>query len=439
MERINAYLSGVILPIALLACSVFFIVRLSGAPFTHMSKFLSIMLKKRSGSGASPIRAVIFALAGTLGVGNIVGVASAISLGGAGALFWMWVSAFMAMILKYSEVVLAVKHRRKRNGDNYGGAQYYMTDLFALKGKSGVGVVFTLVFTALCLLNGFTMGGMIQSNTISEAFEITLEIPRGAVAIGVAITLIIVFLGNGKRIFSLCEKLVPFVSILYTLLCLAVIIKSYAQIPTVICEIISDAFNIRAAGGGALGFFMSRALRYGTIRGLFSNEAGCGTAPTAHATSDTDAPCEQGFLGMLEVFIDTIVVCTLTAFVLLLNKDCLKLENPINTVLSAFELSLGEASGVLIALSLFFFALATIICWGYYGKECIYFVCKNCLAHRIYFVFFILAVSAGAYISLDGVWQAADLAIGLMTPMNLITLIFMNKEIVNETKQYFKK
>lgn len=439
MDSINFYLSGVFVPVALLIASVFFLVRLKGKPLTKILTLMREIFKKKNGNDTSSIRAVIFALAGTLGVGNIVGVASAIALGGAGAVFWMWISAILAMILKYSEVVLAVKHRRTRKSERFGGAMYYMTDLFAYMRKPFLGRIFTGIFVVLCLLNGFTMGGMIQSNSVAEAFEATLGVSKICVAFVIIVILCIVFFANGKKVFSLCGRLVPFVSILYTVLCLAVIINSYDRIPAIMSDIIDDAFSFAAIGGGALGFMTSRALRYGTIRGLFSNEAGCGTSPMAHATSSTDSPCEQGFLGIFEVFVDTILVCTMTAFVILINAKSLSCANPILTVLTAFEISFGRVSGVLLTVSLFLFALATIICWGYYGKECIYFISKSQTSQNVYFVAYILFVGLGCCISPDAAWQVADFAIGLMTPMNLITLVFMSDEIARETEMYFKK
>lgn len=441
MESINKYLSGTFVPIALLICSLFFFIVLRGKPIVNPIVMLKSVFRKKKGNGVSPVRAVIFALAGTLGVGNIVGVASAIALGGAGAVFWMWISAFLAMILKYSEVVLALLHRRNRNGENFGGAMYYMTDYFVSCKKAFFGVIFTFIFVALCLINGFTMGGIIQSNAISESFRITINTNPVIVGGIIAFLSVIVFFFNGKRVFSLCAKLVPFVSILYLCMSLAVIFKSYQKIPGVFAEIFDGAFNVSAIGGGGTGFMISKALRYGTIRGLFSNEAGCGTAPIAHATSNTEHPSEQGILGIIEVLIDTIIVCTLTALVILINKDVTMTfaDNPMMMVFSAFSISLGGFSNILLSVSVFLFAFATIICWGHYGKECIYFVTPNSKVEKLYYCVYIFTVFVGSYISLENVWQLADFAVGSMTLMNLFILVKMNGEIKNETFRYLKK
>ena len=441
MEIINKYLSGTLVPIALFLYSIYFLVKLRGRPIINPGIIVKSIFRKKKGSGTSPIRAVIFALAGTLGVGNIVGVASAIALGGAGAVFWMWVSAFLAMILKYCEVVLSVLHRRSRNGENYGGAMYYMKDFFRSRKKHIIGIIYTFIFTALCLLNGFTMGSVIQANAISESFKASFKISPIITGIILSFLCVTVFLFNGKKVFSLCEKLVPLVSILYLFMSFVAIFRSRERLPSVICEIFEGAFSTASAGAGAFGFLISKALRYGTIRGLFSNEAGCGTAPIAHATSNTDSPCEQGFLGIIEVFIDTILVCSVTAFVILLNKETAFnfVDNPMLMAFSAFSASLGKASGMLLSISVFLFAFATIICWGYYGKECIFFISKNNKLEKIYYCFYIITVFLSTYISLDAVWQSADFAVGTMTLMNLYILGKMSGEVRKETQIYFKK
>lgn len=439
MEHINRVLSGTLVPVALALCALFFLCLFKGKPMSRPKAMLRAIFKKKSGVGTSPVRAVIFALAGTLGVGNIVGVASAIALGGAGAVFWMWISAILAMILKYSEVLLAVRHRRVRGGEYYGGAVYYIKDCFTERNRNKTGALFAFVFLVLCLANGFSMGCVIQSNAISNATEAVFGLDKTLVGVVVAILSVVVFFLNGKGIFALCEKLVPFVSAGYILMSLAVIILSWDRVPTVLAEIIEEAFSSRSAGGGALGFLVSRALRYGTIRGLFSNEAGCGTAPTAHATSNTTSPCEQGFLGIVEVFIDTILVCTMTALVILLNPVSITefSDNPIMMALSAFSAALGDASGVFLCVAVFLFAFATIICWGYYGKECIYYLNKSRGAERAYYFMYVIFVFVGSFIKLDAVWQIADFAVGAMTLMNLFVLFLMRSEIKKETNGYF--
>ena len=285
------------------------------------------------------------------------------------------------------------------------------------------------------------MGGIIQANAISESAGITLNIDGRIVGAFLGVMCIIVFMFNGKRIFTICEKLVPFVSVLYLVMSLAVIFLSYQSVPAILMDIVKSAFAFESATAGVFGFFLSKSLRYGTIRGLFSNEAGCGTSPIAHATSRTENPVKQGVLGIVEVFIDTIVVCTMTALVILINGDNMQSggDNPISIVYSSYAAFLGGISDILLCISIFLFAFATIICWGYYGKECIYYFSKRKLAERIYYCFYILAIYFGAFINLDLIWELADLAIGGMTIMNLFVLYKMRKEIANTTELYIKK
>ena len=440
METINNYLSGSIVPIAIAVCAFLFMIVLCGLPLIKPIKMMKLLLEKSKGNGSS-IRAVIFALAGTLGVGNIVGVASAIAMGGAGALFWMWVSAFLAMILKYCEVVLAVVHRRTRGGEYYGGAMYYMKDYFNSCQKFTIGTLFSLIFVVLCLLNAITMGCMIQSNSISTSLNTAMGFDMKSAGIWVALLAAFVFFFKGKSLFSLCEKLVPFVSSLYIGMCLIVIFSSYDEMGRILEKIIKDAFSVDSAGAGLFGFLISRAIRFGTVRGLFSNEAGCGTSPIAHATSNTDSPCKQGILGIIEVFIDTIVVCTLTAFVVLKNEDVISqyTNEPMLIVAKSFERELGTVSVIILALCVFLFAFATIICWGFYGKECVYFFSKKIKSEKIYYAFYVAMTFVGAFVSMDLVWQIADFVVGAMVLMNLYVLWKLRSEIKRETFLRFEK
>ena len=439
MEILNKYLSAVVLPIVLLICAIFFLIKLRGKPIFNPLLIIKSIFRKPSNGGAMPIKAVFLALAGTLGVGNIVGVASAIYLGGAGSVFWMWISAFFAMILKYAEVVLAIKYRKSRNGEYYGGAVYYMSECF--KNINGVGYIYTLVFSFLCLMNCFSMGCMIQSNSISDAFEQVLKVPSIVIGLLVAFLSIIVFFFNGRLLFSLCEKMVPLVSIIYCSMCLISVINSYEKVPLVFLQIIKDAFTFEAAGTGMFGYLISKSIRYGTVRGLFSNEAGCGTSPIAHATANTNSPFEQGCLGIVEVFIDTMLICTLTAFVILTNgNDALvRGDSSIMIVFSSFSVSLGSMTNIILCICVFLFAFATIVCWGYYGKECIYYLNSSKRAEKVFYLAYVVFVFLGAVMKMEFVWQIADFSIAMMTLMNLFVLILMNKKVKYETDLYMKR
>lgn len=441
MEFINKYIFGAGVPIFLFSVAIMLIITLSGKPFVHPIRTVRGMFSKKRSGGVSPIKAVLLALAGTLGVGNIVGVASAIALGGAGAVFWMWISAIFAMILKYAEAALAVSHRRYRNGESYGGAMYYMKDAFDRQEKPMRALIFPSVFALLCIVNAFSVGCVIQSNAVSESFHGIMGVPRWLVGVLIAIFAGIVFFGRGKRIFSAAASLVPAVSVIYIVMSVIVIVNGADRIPQILSDIFGEAFSLSSAAGGAAGFLLSRGLRYGTIRGLLSNEAGCGTAPIAHAASNTDSPAEQGFLGMLEVFVDTIVLCTMTAFVILLNMDASMAfaDDPIMMAFAAFSQTLGGTSEVLLCISVLLFAFATIICWGYYGKECVYFFTKSKKHQTLYFAAYTAFAFLGSITSMGGVWQIADLSIGGMTLMNLFVLCKMRGEIKDITLSYFKK
>lgn len=441
MEWINKYVFGAGVPLLLFGVAILLFIMLSGKPLLNPVIMLRGMFKKKSGGGVSPIKAVLLALAGTLGVGNIVGVASAIALGGAGAVFWMWISALFAMMLKYAEVALAVSHRRRREGENFGGAMYYMKDMLTAENRCGLALIFSGAFALFCIINAYSLGCVIQSNAVSDAFSGIMSAPRGAVGAIVALLCAAVFFGKGKKIFTVASSLVPIVSAIYMVMSLIVIAEGIDRIPDVFAEIFQSAFSIDSAAGGVAGFLLSGGLRYGTIRGLFSNEAGCGTAPIAHASADTDSPAEQGFLGIFEVFVDTIVLCTMTALVILLNFDAVSelSASPIMMTFSAFSAVLGEASELLLCISVLLFAFATIICWGYYGKECIYFFSKKKIYQNIYFSVYCVLVFAGAIMPMDRVWGIADFAIGAMTFMNMFAIFKMRGEIKDITLAYFKK
>lgn len=338
MDKINGVIGGALVPFLLAVVGIFFVIFLGKGPIRRARGLLS------RGRGGGSLRAVSMALAGTLGVGNIVGVASAIALGGAGAVLWMWISALLAMILKYSEVVLALLHRRVRSGEVYGGAMYYMEDCFSWRGHKRLGRAYSIGFAVLCLVNAFTMGGIIQSNSIARSVEATVGVSGVWVSLPLAAMCVFVFLFGGERLFSLCEALVPLASVGYVVMCLAVIILHADRVSEVLLRIVREGLSVEAAAGGAVGFLSSRALRFGTIRGLFSNEAGCGSATIAHATADAASPGAQGVLGMVEVFVDTMVVCTMTALVVLLCGEWALFggDDAMSAVDEAFRTSLGE-------------------------------------------------------------------------------------------------
>lgn len=443
LEFINDNIISVITPILLLLAGLFFSFKLKFFYIRHPLKIIKSMLKRQKRGGISPFRAVTLALAGTLGVGNIAGVASSIAIGGFGSVFWMWVSALVAMVLKYAEIVLAIRHRRA-DGDCYrGSASYYIEDLFASKKKNSFGRFLGGIFAVLCVTNAITMGCMIQSNAISTSFEGVWHIEPWIVGCISALLCVVVISGNAKWISSFSEKTVPLMTAGYILLSAAVLVTRREYISTAFSAILRDAFTFDSTVGGILGFFISRGLKAGTMRGLMSNEAGCGTAPTAHAAAECDSPAAQGFWGLFEVFVDTILLCTLTALVIIVSVmgggDAMSFSSdPMMMAIKAFSSVLGGWSEYYMAISVLLFAFATIVCWAHYGKESVTFLTKRQSLAAVYIILYSLFVFIGALTAPKSAWLAADLALGTMTIINLIILFLMRKEIKIETDRFFK-
>lgn len=444
LEFINTNIISVLTPILLLISGLYFSVKLKFFYLRHPIKIIKSMLTRPKKNGISPFRAVTLALAGTLGVGNIAGVASSIAIGGFGSVFWMWISALVAMVLKYAEIVLAIAHRRVENDEYRGGASYYIYDLFASKGKKVFGKLLGAFFALLCIINAITMGCMIQSNAVSTSFEGVWNIPTWVSGTVVALLCVVVISGNARWISAFSEKTVPLMTLGYIVLSAAVLIIKRDLIGDAFAIIFKDAFSFRSATGGVLGFAISRGLKAGTMRGLMSNEAGCGTAPTAHAAAETDSPAKQGFWGIFEVFVDTILLCTLTALVIIiaiLSGDNLlaHADNPMMMAIRAYSSVLGGWSEYYMAISVLLFAFATMICWAHYGKESIIYLTEKKLPVAIYVISFCLFIFVGAIATPKSAWLAADLALGVMTIINLIVLFLMSGEVKKETERFFKK
>ena len=401
------------------------------------------MLSKPKIGGISPFRAVTLALAGTLGVGNIAGVASSIAIGGFGSVFWMWVSAAVAMVLKYAEIVLAIRHRRREGNEYRGGASYYILDFFVSKGKKTIGKILGGVFALLCIINALTMGCVIQSNAISTSFEGVTGLPTWIIGAILAILCVIVISGNAKWVSAFSEKTVPLMTVGYILLSVAVIAAKWELIDDALAAIFKDAFTFNSAAGGIIGFAISRGMKAGCMRGLMSNEAGCGTAPTAHTAAECSSPAAQGFWGIFEVFVDTILLCTLTALVIIVSVlgggDAMAFSSdPMMMAIKAFSSVLGTWSEYYMVVSVLLFAFATIVCWAHYGKESISFLTKRTSFSAIYVILYSLSVFVGALTAPKSAWLMADLALGTMTIINLVILFLMRKEIKQETDRFFK-
>lgn len=454
LEKINQFL-GVITPFTVLASGIFFAWLLRGLPFSRIRTGLRGLTRQR-GDGASALRSLALALAGTLGVGNIVGVSSAIALGGFGAVFWMWISALAAMFLKYAEVVLALRHRETlRDGSHRGGAPYYIRA--CLSGRSGarVGIGAAILFALLCLANALMMGCVIQSNAISSASKSAFGISPLLCGILLALLCFALLIRGSRVITAVTSILVPVMSGAFLVLSLAVLFLRRDAIPEAFLAIFTNAFRPESAAGGTLGFLLSRGLRFGTIRGIISNEAGCGTSPTAHAASNAKSPVEQGLFGIIEVFIDTILLCTVTALVIIIHFDGIShlVSDPMSMTLAAYCAPFGAAGatlvGGLLSISILCFGFATMLCWAHYGYESLAFILrvatkKNELdvtrqkrSTLIFSLCFCAAAIVGAVSAPLLIWSLTDLVTGVMTLFNTSVLCLGAKQIRSETFTYF--
>ncbi len=400
--------------------------------YSMKNTFLKMFSKEQSGEGeVTAFQAVSTALAGTIGTGNIAGVATAIAIGGPGAIFWMWLAAIFGMTTKFTEVVLSIQYREKTPDNHYvGGPMYYI--------ENGIGWKWLAVlFAAFGALASFGIGNMVQSNSVSDALNTTFNVPPLATGIILAILSGLVIVGGIKRIGAFTEKLVPFMAAIYIVGGLIIIILNIGQVPAAIGEIFSSAFTGSAATGGFAGSTITLAMRYGVARGVFTNEAGLGSAPIAHAAATTDHPVRQGLWGIFEVFADTLVICTISGLLIVMSGlwDT-GLEGAALTA-AAFDHSLPGGKYI-VSISIVLFAFSTIIGWQYYGERCIEYLFgpKSRLPYRIVFIPMIIV---GAIGGLRPIWDLADTLNGLMAIPNLIALLILSPVVVRLTKEFFSK
>lgn len=427
-------------PILLFGTGFFYIFRLRGFYLLHPLRCARLLTERGPTDGISPFRALTVALAGTLGVGNIVGVASALHLGGAGAVLWMLISALVAMVLKYAEITLAMRHRRTDpDGHPTGGAPYYIRDGLSARGLPRLGKLLAAVFALLCLINAITMGGLLQINAVAGAMDEGFSVPPLVTGAAVAILAVAVVKGGAKRIASLTEKLVPLMTVGFLVACTAVLILRRERIPAALAAIWQEAWCPETAGAGVLGFLMSKGLRFGVMRGLVSNEAGCGTAPMAHAAANTDSPARQGVFGLFEVFVDTVLLCTVTALCILVSDSGPHAcgDDAVRTAQTAFSSVLGSFAGWFFAIAILFFGVATVICWAHYGMTCVRYLTVRPIAETLYILLLAATLAVGAVTTPALAWTLADLAIAVMTVLNLWILLLMHKEVEQETDLLF--
>ena len=406
------------------------------------------MLKKREASDGAltPFQAVCTALAATVGTGNIAGVAGAIAIGGPGAVFWMWISALLGMCTKFSEVTLAVHFREKNaEGDLVGGPMYYI--------KNGLKKQWhwlAYLFAAFGVLTVFGTGNATQVNTITTAIDSALynygviseqNVSTLNLVIGIILAVLIglILLGGIKRIGQVAEKLVPFMAVIYIILAIGVVILNYRNIPTVFASIFKGAFSPASVTGGAVGsFFMS--MKKGVSRGIFSNEAGLGTGSIAHACADTRKPVKQGFFVIFEVFVDTIVICTLTALVILCSGVPVGYGDAAGAELTilGFTSTYGSWVSIFTAIAMCCFAFSTIIGWGLYGTRCVEFLLGT-RANRPFMIVYALVAIVGATMELGLMWNIAETFNGLMVIPNLIAVFLLSGVVVRLVKEYFDR
>ena len=455
-DAINGIVWGPIMLVLLVGTGIYLSIAMGFPQFTKfgyaMRNTVGRMFRKHTaGEGeVTPFQAVTTALAATVGTGNIVGVTGAIVLGGPGAVFWMWISALFGMVTKYSEVTLAVKYRqRNEDGDWVGGPMYYI--------KNGLGKRFKWlgsVFAVLGAIAAFGIGNIAQINsiadsvnTVAQAFNPAAADARGAIALAtgivIALFVAIVVIGGIKRIGQVTEKLIPFMAIVYIVGALVVIFAHADRIGPAFASIFRYAFNAQAVIGGAYGAALRTAMTKGVARGVFSNEAGLGSAPIAHAASSEKNPVKQGLYGIFEVFMDTIVICTLTSLVVLTsgaaegswgNGDAAGAV----TAIAGFSSTLGAKGGsTLIAVGLLLFATSTILGWALYGTRCIEFLFGT-KAVKPYQILFVIVIVLGATLNLKLVWDISDTLNGLMAIPNLIGVLLLSPVVFKLTREHFK-
>ena len=400
----------------------------------------------------SQFQSLCTALAATVGTGNIVGVAGAILVGGPGAVFWMWLIAFFGMMTNYSENVLGIYYRRKNEqGEWCGGAMYYLRDgLGAKKGCKRIGAILAAAFSVFCFLASFGIGNMTQVNSISGNMEAVFGVPTWVSGIVLLILCGLVIVGGLKRIATVTEKIVPFMVLVYMVGTIAILVMNIKMVPAVFTAIFEGAFALKAAGGGIVGYGMKLAIEQGMKRGVFSNEAGLGSSVMVHSNSNVKEPVRQGMWGIFEVFADTMIVCTLTAFVVL-SSGLVDLETGVavaeysgvaltkaNVVSTVFTMYFGKLGGAFVAIAIMLFAYSTVLGWSHYGsKACEYlFSTKSTMVYRVIFV---IATFGGAVMGENLAWDIADTLNGMMMIPNLIGVIVLSPIVYRITKNYVNR
>lgn len=440
LNAVDSFVWGPVLITLLLGTGLFLTIRLKLIQlfkFGYAWKLISGKYDDPEDEGdITHFQALSTALSATIGTGNIAGVATAIAAGGPGAVFWMWVTAFFGMSVKFTSCMLAVKYRQvNEDGSASGGPMYYLS--MGL-GKRWLGLLFAL----FAVIASFGIGNMVQANSVAQPMS-DLGVPRFVTGLILMVLVGVVILGGISRIASVASKIVPFMSIVYVFAAIFILVLNYDKVPGVLAMIVKYAFNPTAAAGGFVGATVMQTIRFGVARGLFSNEAGLGSAPIAHAAAKTKHPTREGLVAMLGPFIDTLVICTMTAMVILISgmwqaKDPVTGNQLSGALLSseAFESTLGIFGSYIVSIGMIFFAYSTIIAWSYYGDRSAEFLLgkKSIVYYRILFT---IMVPMGATMKLDVVWMVSDITNALMAFPNLVGLLLLSGVAAREANKYF--
>jgi AGCS family alanine or glycine:cation symporter len=436
-SRLNEFIWGPVMIIAIVGVGIYLTVGTGLVQFREFSTVLkgTLFRKKKTGleGDISPFAALSVALAGTVGVGNIAGVAAAIALGGPGAIFWMWVSGLVGMATKFAEVVLAIRYRtRQPQGPMLGGPMMYI--------EGGLGKNFkflAIMFAVSGALAAFGIGNMTQANSVAIGLE-EFHIPRFFTGVLLVLAVGLVTVGGIKRIAHVVMFCVPFMCIVYLIGAVFLIVVNIYRLPDVLVLIFKSAFSPLAATGGFAGAGVKAAVRWGIARGVFSNEAGLGSASIAHSTAQTDHPVRQGLWGILEVFVDTIIVCSATALAILITGVWKSGSTGSVLTMSAFQTVFGrQVGGSVVVLSMVLTAYDTMLAWGFYGETCSAYL-FGAKARVVYRVLWLAPIMLGSLGTLEAVWAFADTLNGLMAIPNLIALLFLGPVVFGLTKEFFK-
>lgn len=433
LSQISALVWGPITIVILVGTGVFLTFRLGFIQFRlfkHAVDLVSGKYDKKDDPGEiTHYQALSAALSATIGTGNIAGVATAIAVGGPGAVFWMWITAIFGMATKFTSCLLALKYRTFHKGGTVSGGPMYFLEKGL--GQKWLGMIFAFCAAVAAL----GIGNMVQSNSVADAIQHSFGAPKLLTGVIIAIAVWAVVIGGIKRIGQVASKIVPFMSIVYILGALIILLINFKFIPAAFFAIITQAFTPASAAGGFIGSTVALTIRMGVARGLFSNEAGLGSAPMAHATAKTNEPVREGLVAMLGPFIDTIVICSMTALVIIITGAWFTGASGTPLTAQAFEIGLPGIGKYIVTFGIIFFAYSTMITWGYYGEVGIEYI-LGARAILPYQWFYILMIPLGAYAKLETVWSAADIANGLMIFPNLIGLLGLSGVVVAAVRKY---